>query len=415
MARVILLVPSSTYRAADFLAAALRQGAEVVVAGEQTHVLAEVAGGGRTLAVDFDDPEAAAEAIVAYDATRPVDAVVAVDDRGTVVAAEASRRLGLRHNPPEAVAAACDKLAMRRRLAGAEVPQPAFAELPADADEAHAVRLAGTVGFPCVVKPTTLSGSRGVLRVDDAGELGSTVARVRRIASEAGVPAGSPLLIERFVAGPEVAVEGLLRAGELTVLAVFDKPDPLEGPAFEETIYVTPSRLGAADLEAAISALSAAARALGLVEGPVHGELRVQDGRAAVIELAARTIGGLCARTLAFGTGHSLEELVLAHALGTKLGGLGTTGALAPATTAAGVLMIPVPKAGKLVSVEGQVQARALPGITGLEITAIPGRPLAPPPEGDRYLGFVFAAGAEPAVVEASLRAAQEVLEVRIA
>lgn len=407
MARVVLVVPSSTYRAADFLEAARRQGAEVVVAGEEAHVLAAPAGG-RSLVVDLDDPAAAAEAIVAHDARWPVDAVVAVDERGTVVAAEASRRLGLRHNPPEAVAASRDKLAMRRCLQAAEVPQPAFAELPAGAGESAASALAGSLGFPCVVKPTTLSASQGVLRVDDPAQLAPTIARVRRIASGAGVSEAAPLLLERFVPGPEVAVEGLLRDGRLSVLAVFDKPDPLDGPAFEETLYVTPSRLPAADLDAAVAAVSGAARGLGLSEGPVHGEVRVQGGRAAVIELAARTIGGLCARTLAFGTGRSLEELVLAHALGTKLG------ALAPATSSSGVLMIPVPAAGTLVSVDGQAEVRALAGITGLEITVVAGRPVSPPPEGGRYLGFVFATGADPARVEATLRAAQDAIAVRI-
>jgi phosphoribosylaminoimidazole carboxylase (NCAIR synthetase) len=420
VARVVLLVPSSTYRAADFLEAARRQGVEVVVASEEAHLLSELVGGGRGLAVDLDDPDRAAAAIVAHDATWPIDAVVAVDDQGTVVAAEAARRLGLRHNPPEAVAAARDKLLMRRRLEAAEVPQPAYTALAAGTGDADAVALAEAIGFPLVVKPTSLSGSQGVLRVDDPASLPAVVARVRRIADEAGVPAEAPLLLERFVPGPEVAVEGLLHHGELAVLAVFDKPDPLEGPAFEETIYVTPSRLPAADQQAAVSAVAGATDALGLIQGPVHGEVRVADGRAALIEVAARTIGGLCARALSFddgalGEGRSLEDLVLAQALGTDLGThSGTTTTPPTPKTASGVLMIPIPRAGTLLSVEGRAQAGALAGITGVEITVAPGRPLAPPPEGNRYLGFVFATGPDPATVEFALRAAQEVLEVRV-
>jgi biotin carboxylase len=407
MARVVLLVPSSTYRAGDFLEAAGRLGVEVVVASEQSQPLAGVMGG-RSLRVDLDDADGAARAIVGHDAGFAVDAVVAVDDRGTEVAGAAARLLGLRHNPPEALRAARDKLVLRRCLLAREVPQPAFAELPASAGDDEVVRIAARVGFPCVVKPATLSASQGVLRADGPDDVAAVARRVRRIAGDAGVAPDAPLLVERFVAGPELAIEGLLSGGRLEVLAVFDKPDPLDGPAFEETIYVTPSRLPAADVEAAQLALAAAAAALGLLEGPVHGEVRVSAGRASVIELAARTIGGHCGRALAFGHGRSLEELVLAQALGVPLDDR------ARVEGASGVLMIPIPAAGTLVAVDGQEAALAVPGVTGVEIAVVPGRFVAPPPEGNRYLGFVFARAPEPAQVEEALRTAQGRLTVRV-
>jgi biotin carboxylase len=407
MARVVLLVPSSSYRVADFLDAARRLGAEVAVAGDEPHALAPLAPG-RTLVVDLDDPAAAADALVAYDAEFPLDAVVAVDDRGALAAAEAAARLGLAHNPPGALAAARDKALMRTRLEAAEVPQPPFVELPAHASPDELVRLVSKVGFPAVVKPTTLSASQGVLRVDEAAAVEQTVSRVRAIASAAGVPPQAPLLAERFVAGPEVALEGLLTGGRLEVLALFDKPDPLEGPAFEETIYVTPSRLDGAGQQAAAAVVQGAARALGLVQGPVHAELRVSGGRATLIELAARTIGGLCARSLVFGTGHSLEELVLAQALGVALPERRRR------DEAAGVLMIPIPGAGVLRAVDGRAAALSVPGVAAVELTVVPGRHVAPPPEGDRYLGFVFARAAHPEAVERALRAAGARLEVRL-
>lgn len=407
MARVLLLVPSSTYRVADFLDAAHKLDVEVVVAGEELPVMASLSPGG-SVVVDFDDPATAAAAIVRHDSGWPVDAVVAVDDRGTLVAAETARLLGLTHNAPEAVAAARDKRIMRRLLAAAEVPQPAFVELPAPAGSHELAALVEGVGYPCVVKPTTLTASQGVLKVDDAQQLPDVLSRVRSIAEAAGVPRQEPLLAERFVPGPEVSVEGLLVGGDLEVLAVFDKPDPLDGPAFEETIYVTPSRLAASDQQAACAAVQSAARALGLSEGPVHAEVRVSGGRAAVIEVAARTIGGLCARTLVFGTGHSLEELVLAHALGRQLPDR------RPSDDAAGVLMVPIPVAGTLAAVDGREEALAVPGVVALDITVAAGRQLSPPPEGDRYLGFVFARAAHPEAVERALRAAGARLVVRI-
>ena len=417
MARLLLIVPSATYRADAFLEAARRLGAEVVIGCEEPLALRGPMGR-RALTLALSDPDAAAAAIVAHDAVAPLDAVVAVDDAGTVVAAEAGRRLGLRHNPPGAVAATRDKLAMRTLLARAEVPQPAFTALAPGEDPRDVAEAVARVGLPCVIKPTSLSGSQGVLRADTVADAVAVARRVRAIADGAG-PAGEvPLLVERFVPGVEVAVEGLVTAGRLTPLAVFDKPDPLDGPAFEETIYVTPSRLAPAGLEAVLAATAAATAALGLRHGPVHAEVRLEDGRAQVIEVAARTIGGLCSRTLAFSTGRTLEELVVGHALGVPLGGGGPSGDGVEGTTraegASGVLMIPIPRAGTLLGVDGVAEALSVPGVTDVEITIAAGRPVAPVPEGDRYLGFVFARDSGPARVERALRRAQACLDVRV-
>ncbi len=263
------------------------------------------------------------------------------------------------------------------------------------------------VGLPCVIKPTSLSGSQGVIRADTFAEAKAAIARVRSISAKAGVDSTQALLVEQFVPGPEVAVEAMLSQGRLTVLAVFDKPDPLDGPYFEETIYVTPSRLESADLAAVSAATQAATRALGLSEGPVHAELRVRDGRARVIEVAARSIGGLCSRTLAFGTGISLEHLILAHALGRHAESIAMPGA-------AGVLMIPIRTAGILVEVSGREDVLAVPGIVGMDLTIPPGRELVPLPDANRYLGFVFARGESPELVEAALRTALGKLRVRV-
>jgi biotin carboxylase len=402
--RVLLLVPSASYRASDFLDAARALELEVIVGCEEAPVLTR---SGACVQVRLDDPEAAADAIVALDAATPLDAVVAVDDQGTIAAARAAARLGLRANRPDAVAAARDKLRMRTLLSAAEVSQPAFAVLPPTGEAAELARLAELVGLPCVVKPTSLSASQGVIRADTLAEVLVAVERSRAIATSAGAPADQPLLLEQFVPGPEVAVEGLLTDGELTVLAVFDKPDPLDGPFFEETLYVTPSRLAAADRAAVEAATQAATRGLGLTEGPVHAELRVRDGRAWVIEVAARSIGGLCSRTLEFGTGMSLEYLILAHALGRPV-------SPAPTQGAAGVLMLPIRAGGVLVEVTGREELLETPGIVSVDITIAPGRTLVPLPEGNRYLGFVFARGDNPLDVEAALRSALAKLYVRV-
>ena len=384
--RILLLVPTATYRAPDFVRAAKALGVELIVGSEEAPAI-----GDRAVAVPLDDVDAAVPLIERLDDGRGVDAVVAVDDQGVIVAAAAGARLGFPHNPPDAVAATRDKREMRERLAAGEVAQPEFGDTPA------------AVGYPCVVKPTGLAGSRGVIRCDDDADYEAAVARIRAFWS-------GPLIVERYVPGVEVAVEAILRAGELTTLAIFDKPDPLAGPFFEETIYVTPSRLPTAVLADVERLVARGAAAIGLVEGPVHAEVRVDDtvhpARLALVEVAARTIGGLCGRTLRFGAGIALEEVVLRHALDMELGTLDR------AAGAAGVMMLPIPRAGTLQSVGGRDVARAVPGVVGLEITIPPGHPVVPLPEGDRYLGFLFARADTPAAVEAALRAGAGALDI---
>ena len=406
MPRALLLLPSATYRAPDFLAAARALGVEVVVASDRRQALSGVLGD-RALTLDLRDPEAAARRIASLAERSPLDAIVAADDGGVIAAAHACERLGLRGNPPAAAARTRDKAALREALAVAGVPQPEFRVVEPGADVAA---LAAQVGPPCVIKPLSLSASRGVIRADDRRAAATAAERIRSILAESGRdPAAERLLVERYEPGVEVAVEGLLVDGELETLAVFDKPDPLEGPYFEETLFVTPSRLPATTVRALEDTAGAAASALGLHEGPVHAELRVGPaGRIVVLELAARTIGGLCARTLRFGLGVSLEELVLRHALGLSLFGLRREEATA------GVMMLPIPAAGVLEEVRGRQRALAVRGIAGLELSILPGRPVRPLPEGDRYLGFLFARAGRAEEVEQALRTAHAELDVRI-
>jgi biotin carboxylase len=282
------------------------------------------------------------------------------------------------------------------------LPQPDYAVVKPDDD---VVAAADVLGYPCVIKPVSRAASQGVIRVNDGDEAQRAGARIRRIP---GV-AREDLLVETFVPGAEVAVEGLLDAGHFEVLAVFDKPDPLDGPYFEETIYVTPSRQPDSVLEEVGRLSALAAAALGLVEGPVHVELRIgADGAVTILELAARSIGGLCARALRFGAGVSLEELIIRHALG-----LGHEG-LTRERGASGVMMLPIRAGGVLEEVRGQELAQAVEGVVGVEITVAPGRPVVPLPEGERYLGFIFARGSTAQEVELALRRAEASLDVRM-
>ncbi|MCL5445760.1 MAG: ATP-grasp domain-containing protein [Actinobacteria bacterium] len=402
MERLLILLPSTGYRAGAFLDAARALGVEVIVGCDEPPVLSGTA---KAVEVALADPDAAARSIVEIDAVTPLDAIVAVDDQGVVAAAEGSAQLGLRYSPRSSVEAAIDKLAMRKLLDAAEVRQPEFSPLRGGASLDEVDEAVGSVGLPCVIKPTCLSGSQGVIRADTRDGARSAAKRVRSIADLAGVDASAPLLVERFVVGQEVAVEGILHDGDLSVVAVFDKPDPLEGPFFEESIYVTPSRLPRRDLHAVIETTRSTVRALGLTQGALHAELRVKDAKASLIEIAARSIGGMCSNAMRFGDGRSLEYLILAEALGRRV-------EIERSEEASGVLMLSIPRAGTFVGLRGERDALEVDGITGVDVRVAPGRPVRPVPEGDRYLGFVFARATSPDAVEAALREARDLIDV---
>ena len=403
--RLLLLIPTTTYRTEDFVEAARTLDVDLVIASDRPNVMSGEFPD-HLLTLPLSDPEAAVEEVRRFAARRPLDAVVPVDDLTTVAAAAICRDLGLRSSPPAAVSATRNKLRMRERLAASGVPSPGFTSWSAQDDPSVA---AARVSFPCVLKPLVLSASRGVIRADDAAEFVTAFKRIAAILASPEVRAlgegADRILVEEFIPGQEVALEGLLVGGELQTLALFDKPDPLDGPFFEETIYVTPSRLPDA-AQAAVGACTAgAARALGLTEGPVHAELRLradERGRytAWMIEIAARSIGGLCSRTLTFGTGMSLEEIILRHALDLPIASLRRD------RRAAGVMMIPIPRGGILEEVQGLDEARAVPLIEDVTISMHKGQEVVPLPEGSRYLGFIFSRAETPAHAEAALREA---------
>ncbi|HET8532797.1 MAG TPA: ATP-grasp domain-containing protein [Methylomirabilota bacterium] len=411
--RLLLLIPTTTYRTEDFVEAARSLDVDLVIASDRPNVMAGEFPD-HLLTLPFSDPAASAREVREYAARRPLDAVVPVDDVTTVVASAVGEALGLRVNPLAAAQATRDKRVMRELLARAGVPSPPFTIVRVDEDPAAAAR---RMSYPCVLKPRVLSASRGVIRADDEAAFVAAFARIRAILREPEVAAlgegTDSILVEGFVPGVEVALEGLLEDGALRPLALFDKPDPLDGPFFEETIYVTPSRLPAATQAAVADVAARAARALGLSDGAVHCELRLRAAAGGalepvVLEIAARSIGGLCGRTLRFGTGMSLEELILRRALGRPVDSLERE------RVAAAVMMIPIPRGGILEEVRGLDEARAIPHVEDVTISLHKGQEVVPLPEGSRYLGFIFSRAATPTQAEAALREAHRHLQLVI-
>jgi biotin carboxylase len=399
----LLLVGATTgYQTRVFAEAAERLGFELLLATDRCHVLDDP-WGDHAIALRFEDPEAAAQVLAAE--TR-MDGIVAVGDRPAYLAALAAERLGIPYNSPDSVLACRNKFIARERFRAAGLLVPHFHRVTlADGPELAAQ----TAPNPCVLKPLGLSASRGVIRANDPREF---VAAFRRIESLLRDPdilrlhdeQDRFLQVESFIEGREFALEGILTAGKLRVLAIFDKPDPLNGPYFEETIYVTPSREPAQTQREIIRTTESAVKALGLTNGPVHAEMRVNRSGVWMLEVAARPIGGLCAHVLP-----GLEELILRHAAGDDIS------SVAMAEDAAGVMMIPIPREGIYVATEGLEQARSQPGIEDVIITAKEGQKLVPLPEGASYLGFIFARGESPDRVEQALRASHAQLRFEIA
>jgi biotin carboxylase len=409
MPRVLLLATTTGYQTRAFGEAAERLGVDLVFATDRCDVL-EDPWQDAALAIRFHHERAAIEAIAKAAVAKPIDGVLAVGDRPSIIAAATCEVLGLRWHPVAAVTTARSKLLTRQRFADAGLPGPRFRAI----DLADDPRSLLPLGFPCVVKPVALTGSRGVIRADDEPSLVAAFNRLRSLMKAPDIRGErseihETVVVEGFIEGREFAVEGLMTAGRLRTVAIFDKPDPLDGPFFEETIYVTPSSESSWAQMAIVDAVTAAATALGLRHGPIHAECRVNATGVYVLEVAPRPIGGLCARVLRFAGGSvSFEELLLRHAIGQNVAHYERE------QRASAVMMIPIPRRGVFRGVRGLDQARAVSGIEDVRITAKADQMLIPLPEGASYLGFIFARADDPGAAVAALRAAHERLVLDI-
>ncbi|MGD0436577.1 MAG: ATP-grasp domain-containing protein [Bryobacteraceae bacterium] len=400
--KLLLVGPTTGYQTRVFAEAAERLGFDLALGTDRCHVLDDP-WGDQAIALRFEDPAQAAEVV----AQGPrVDGIVALGDGPAHIAASAAERLKIPYNSQDSVLAARDKFLARERFRAAGLLVPEFARVAIADGAEHA---ADSARYPAVLKPLGLSASRGVIRANDRREFVAAFRRIAKLLEEPEIARFKEarngfIQIENFIEGREFALEGILLDGRLRVLAVFDKPDPLDGPYFEETIYVTPSRASDQIQAEIVQTAEAAIGALGLTHGPVHAEMRVNGSGVWMLEVAARPIGGLCARVLP-----GLEELILRHAAGEDVS------AIPMPADAAGVMMIPIPREGIYASVEGVAEARALPLIEDVIITAKQGQKLVPLPEGNSYLGFIFARGESADAVERALRLAHEQLRFEIA
>ena len=400
---VLIIAPHGSYRTMSFVQAANQLGIHSIIASRGKHsIVSDYAEG---IHIELESEEQAFIELIEAASSYHFVAVIGTDDSTATLAARLSKHLDLPHNDPAAVNISRRKDLARDRLFESNVPVPEYRcieltkELTAQASDLR---------FPVVVKPVSLSASQGVIRANNYPELESAIYRIERILlqrDDLSSQAKDRVLIEEFIPGTEVAVEAMLTDGKLQLLTIFDKPDPLNGPYFEETYYITPSRLSNVQQTELVNVIARACEAYGLTEGPIHAECRINENGIFILEVAARTIGGLCARLLRFGTGYTLEELVLMHAMG-------KTPELKSDIGAAGVLMIPIPAAGMLKRVEGLLAAQRVPFIEEVNIQVREGYELVPLPEGSGYFGFIFSRAPDIHQVEQALREAHACLKI---
>ena len=411
MPRILILSTTTGYQLRSFGEAAARAGIDLIFATDRCHRLDDP-WRDAAIPVRFHEEDASLAAIVAASRERPIDGVLPVGDRTVALAARAARALGLPGNPPDAARASANKKLARERFAAAGLEVPWFVQVPpGSARDAR-------IDFPCVVKPVGLSGSRGVMRADSRAELDAAIERIQSLLARKDVRAArtgleDSVIIEGFIEGREFAIEGVLTRGSLRAFAMFDKPDPLDGPYFEETIYVTPSRLDVPAQAAVLEHVQRAASALGLTDGPLHAECRIGPGGVFMLEAAARPIGGLCARVLQFQQAGRqmtvpLEEVLLRHAAGADIA------MYERESQAAAVMMIPIPKRGIFKRVDGIERAAEVPAIEHIRITAKKDQLLERLPEAGSYLGFIFARGPYPDDLVHALKRAHALLRFRI-
>ena len=404
--RVLVIAPHGSYRTAPFIKAANNLNIDVLIASQGEHsIVSDYVEG---LHIDFNDSEQAIKIILSEASKRSFSGIIGTDDTTTELASRVAKKLSLPHNEPNAVNIAQRKDLARLSLKKSKVKIPQFDILTTTKSlEEQNIH----VEFPAVIKPVALSASRGVIRVNNDLELQQAVERVQTMLVEERQVEQSVremLLLEEFIPGKEVAIEAMLHNGKLDVLAIFDKPDPLDGPFFEETYYITPTSFSRNVQQEIKKTILESCQSYGLSEGPIHAECRINDKGVWVLEVAARTIGGMCGRLLSIGTGHSLEELVLLHAMGKRV-------EIKTVESAAGVLMIPIPSAGILKRVEGLLEAQRVPFISELSIEVRDGYELVPLPEGNSYLGFIFAEAPTVEQAEKALRDAHNCLNIVIA
>ena len=406
---LLILASKLGYQTRGFADAAKALGVQVQFGTDRCHKLEDPWADG-ALPLSFEHPQEAAAEIVRHAPARPLNAIIALGDRPTTTGAYAAQALHLEGNDPCAIERCRNKLAQREAFRAAGLRVPDFSSF---ATSAPLEKTLPRVKFPCVIKPLSLAASQGVIRVNNESEFRAAAASIAALLASPPLqvtrePALDRLLIETYIPGKEVAIEGLLENGQLRILAIFDKPDPLEGPYFEETIYVTPSRLSANEQSELRECVSLCVAALGLTHGPVHAEFRINDAGVWPLEIAPRPIGGLCSRALRFGPRKiSLEDLLIRHAL--HLGGTD----IEREADASGVTMIPVPRSGIFDEVQGIDGAARVRHITQIEITARLRDYVEAWPQGASYLGFIFARAPETAQVEAALREAHSVLRFK--
>lgn len=399
--KLLVILPANTYRAQRFLEAARKLGVDVFIATDSDFSPPDPSNSVID-GISFCDPKEAGRQIADIIRHQGPMSVLAVDEAAVEVAEWTRVALGLIDHPNSGILATRDKRELRQRLRENNISQPKTFDI-LELEQGR-----GEIPFPVVVKPSKGSGSIGVTKAQNQQELTKSLITVQDVIAKMTI-SNQCIVVEEYIPGVEFAVDILVTDGKLHVLVIFEKPDPLVGPFFAETIYVTPPHLTDSQLEALHSVIQKCIRALSINNGPLHLELRLTSANDWVpIDIASRSIGGNCSNALAFASNTSLEELIIQNALGLEV--INTQ----RERRASGVYMIPAETLGTLVAVHGVEAALKVRFVEDIQITVKPGTKTVPLPFDNQYLGFIFAKAPGAKTVEKALRTARALLEIEV-
>ncbi len=381
MKKLLLVIPENSYKSNDFVVAAEKLGIDFLIITDSEQVSSKFSD---TVIINKFDAELNKNNLKKL---KDVTHVLPVDHSALKFSGYLVDLLEVKGNKLESINLSMNKYESRK-IFNSLLDIKVNNEIIKNIDDVNTfINKNGT----SVLKPIYGTASKSVLKINNVEKNKEQIEKLMQDCFD------QDLVIEEYIDGKEYALEGTIINSELKKIVIFDKPVEYKHPYFEESIYITPSELSSEAEKRVVSIVDKACKKIGLEDGPVHVEFKINENQIFIIEINPRMIGGLCSRCLSFGLFKvSLEEIILHAFMNNELKNIELL------NNYVGVLMIPTPKSGKFISINKE-ELENIPNISNVEITVPEGSDLLEPPYGDKYLGFAFSQGIDKKTVNESL------------
>ena len=381
MKKLLLVIPENSYKSNDFVVAAEKLGIDFLIITDSEQVSSKFSD---TVIINKFDAELNKNNLKKL---KDVTHVLPVDHSALKFSGYLVDLLEVKGNKLESINLSMNKYESRK-IFNSLLDIKVNNEIIKNIDDVNTfINKNGT----SVLKPIYGTASKSVLKINNVEKNKEQIEKLMQDCFD------QDLVIEEYIDGKEYALEGTIINSELKKIVIFDKPVEYKHPYFEESIYITPSELSSEAEKRVVSIVDKACKKIGLEDGPVHVEFKINENQIFIIEINPRMIGGLCSRCLSFGLFKvSLEEIILHAFMNNELKNIELL------NNYVGVLMIPTPKSGKFISINKE-ELEKIPNISNVEITVPEGSDLLEPPYGDKYLGFAFSQGIDKKTVNESL------------